>query len=305
MATHAGGTYTNAPVTINFKRSSAMLSQLAMWYTGSQPANVTLAFDDGTTIGPVGPGQSVNPTGIFVTQYNPGQEFFPVTSTGGDRFVNISITGHATTGHVTIQGTGAGTGHFDLYGDAKSIVTFNDHIVAGRLTDQSSTKTAIVVGAFVNKNSYTDIDGVARQIPGDIVGALWGGSSVGPTRDARMGMDIVAGGEGVFAAYSTASYWGSLRNDLVSDGGGFYGMQGATSGASPILLGTAALMLQLRPTLTSEQIRALIHSTATSDANTGATPNNDWGYGKLNITALIDQLSAAPAAARKAPARRP
>lgn len=304
LATHAGGTYTNTPVSVNFKRASAASSQFAMWYSGAQLATITLVFDDGTTLGPIAPGGSVNQSGVVLTQYQPGAEFFPVTSTGGDRFVSISITGHATTGHLTIQGTGAGTGKFDIYSDAVPVSTFTDHLVAGRLTEQSSTKTVLVVGAYVNRNAWTDLDGLTRGVPADVPGALWAGSSGGPTRDGRMGMDIVAGGEGVFAAYSTTSYWGTLRGAMVSDGGGFYGEQGATSGASPILLGTAALMLQLRPTLTSEQARAIIHSTAISDANTGAVPNNNWGYGKLNITGIIDQLAPASGAAAKGAPRR-
>ena len=137
-------------------------------------------------------------------------------------------------------------------------------------------------------------------------GTLWAGSSGGPTRDGRLGMDIVAAGENVFAAYGTNSYWGTLRSNLVQGGNGFYGRQGATSGASPIALGTVALMLQARPTLTSDQARTLIRSTATVDANTGTVPSNDWGYGKLNITAILDQLtSGSGSSVARRPAARP
>lgn len=301
LATHAGGSYSNAPVTVSFHRQSATASQLAMWYTGSAPAQVTIAFDDGTTIGPVAPGQTVNMNSVFAAQYPVGQEFYPATSTSGDHFVSISITGHATTGLLTIQPTNSATGRFDLYSDAGATTTFDDHVVPGRLTDQSATKSAIVVGASVNANSWVDIDNVSRTVASDVVSALWSGSGVGPTRDGRMGMDIIAAGEGVFAAYSTSSYWGTLRFDLVQGSNGYYGRQGATSGASPILTGAVALMLQFRPTLTNEQARALIRNTAISDGNTGATPNNAWGYGKLNIMGLIDQVSAGSTSARRRP----
>ena len=67
--------------------------------------------------------------------------------------------------------------------------------------------------------------------------------------------------------------------------------------------GAAALMLQLRPSLTSDQARALLHSTAISDATTGVTPNNDWGFGKINIPGLIDQLSPGALSTHRVPAR--
>lgn len=300
LPTHAGGSYSNASVTVNLRRSSATASQLALWYTGTQPAQVTLVFDDGASVGPVTPGQSINTSGVSIIQYSPGQEFYPATSTSGDRFVSISITGHATTGRLILQGTGTGAGRFDLYADVTAETSFDDHLVAGRLTDQSSTRSAIVVGASVNASTYLDVDGIQRQLVGDVAGHLWSGSAGGPTRDGRTGIDVAAPGETVFAAFATNSYWGTQRFNMIKDGAGFYGRHGATSGAAPIVLGTAALMLQLRPTLTSDEARTLIHSTALSDAVTGTTPNNDWGFGRINIPALIDQL--APSGAVRDPA---
>ena len=291
LPTHAGGTVAATPTTVGLVRSSAAPTQLALWYSGVPSAEVTVAFADGATLGPIGPGQTGTSNGISITQYLPGQEFYPVTSIGGDHFVNIVLTGHNTTGSLTIQGTSATSGgKFDIYSDAGATLSFRDHLVAGRLSDFVSTRSAIGVGASVNLSSYTDIDGIPRQVAGDTPGALWGGSSGGPTRDGRLGVDIVTPGENVFAAYATTSYWSTYRFNLVQGGGGYYGRQGATSGAAPIAAGAAALMLQLNPMLTSEDARALLRSTATADGNTGATPNINWGYGKLSIPALVDRL---------------
>ena len=52
-------------------------------------------------------------------------------------------------------------------------------------------------------------------------------------------------------------------------------------------MGTIALMLQVNPTLTTEQARQILHDTAASDDFTGTTPNADWGYGKLNINEAV------------------
>jgi hypothetical protein len=296
LPTHAGGSYTSASGTVvNFTKSDASADQMAIWYTGSQLAQVTVSLQDGNTVGPVAPGSFgiSGDSSVEVVQYTPGQEFYPVTSTSGDRFVNIYINGHQGTGSITIQGISGAAGTFDIYADAGAIDSFSDHLVAGRLADFSSTHSAIVTGAHVLRSSYTDIDNVPRSdAQNPTPGALWVNSSVGPTRDGRMGIDMTTPGQNVFAAYATNSYWETFRFNLVQDGGGFYGKQGATSGASPILLGAVALMLQIKPDLTSDQARALLHSTATSDSFTGATLNDTWGYGKINVKAALDSLCA-------------
>jgi hypothetical protein len=49
-------------------------------------------------------------------------------------------------------------------------------------------------------------------------------------------------------------------------------------------------MLQLRPTLTASEARAVLTSTAIAEGFTGATPNADWGSGKLGLLAAMDAL---------------
>ena len=60
--------------------------------------------------------------------------------------------------------------------------------------------------------------------------------------------------------------------------------QSATSGASAITVGAAALLLQMNPALkakrTGGQIRTILHNTAVSDVFTGHAPNSTWGLGK-------------------------
>jgi hypothetical protein len=58
-------------------------------------------------------------------------------------------------------------------------------------------------------------------------------SAGGPTRDGRRALDLVAPGETLFATYATNSFWATHSYALIQDGGGYYGWQGATSGASP------------------------------------------------------------------------
>lgn len=293
LPTHAGGTYSNNPATVvNFTKADASGQQIAIWYTGAAPARVTVAMTDGTTVGPVGPDSfaSSSDNTVSVTQYSPGSEFYPATSTSGDRFVNIFISGHAASGSISIQGVSSG-GKFDMYADAGPVDSFSDHLVAGRLTDWASTKSAISVGAHVLRTTWVDIDGIMRDDSQEgSTGQLWFHSAGGPTRDGRLGIAFTAPGQNIFATYATNSYWETFRFNLIQDGGGWYGRQGATSGASPIAVGAAALMLQAKPDLTSDQARALLTNTATADGFTGSTPNNNWGYGKINIKGALDAL---------------
>lgn len=291
LPNHAGGTFTNTSDTIvNLSKSSGETVYMQMWYTGSRPASLTFSFDDGGHAGPVAPAGSVNQDGIFVSQYAPGAEFYPWKSTSGDRAVWIRITGHTGSGHISIRGTRAGTGRFDLYSDTHAVVAFEDHLVPGRLTDYSGSLSAIVAGCHVLRTTWIDLDGVPREYSAEgSSGELWTLSSGGPTRDGRLiGVDVTAPGQNLFAAYGQGAYWTTFRFNLIQDGAGFYGRHGATSGSAPIVLGAAALMMELRPSLTGRRIRQLFRDTAVHDGFTGQTPNANWGYGKLDLLAAMD-----------------
>jgi hypothetical protein len=208
----------------------------------------------------------------------------------------MSIEGHSGEGGtLVVQAIGPGTaGTFDVYyPGGTNVLTFDDHLVPGRLTDYAASHSAIVVGAHVMRDSYTDIDGYTYWVDDEgSAGELWAHSSGGPTRDGRLGIDLTTPGDNTFAAYAQNSYWHSLRYTLIQDGGGGYGGAGATSGSGPIAVGAVALMLQLCPNLTVDDVRGILHATARSDAFTGPTPNVDWGYGKLDMLAALDAVHA-------------
>lgn len=293
LMTHAGGRFSSGETTIvDLSRSSGSSTQLAMWLKGP-PVAVSVEFDDDsreTAARTDLPGRFDNQAGVYINVYSPGHEFYPATSTSGDHFVSVEVAGHKTTGRVVLRGIGDEGGRFDMYSDASGVTAFTDHLVPGRLSDYASTMSAIVIGAYVSANAWIDIDGKVRESPDDVPGQLWNGSAGGPTRDGRRGLDVVAPGENVFATYARNSWWATFKLALVQDGGGYYGRQGATSGASPIGVGAVALMLQMKPDLTSDQARNLLDGTATSDGETRATPNDSWGYGKINVRAALDRL---------------
>ncbi len=296
LLTHAGGTYSSAATTISLwrdlSRSAATTTDLAMWFKGPTVA-VTVQFDDDqqpVTVSTDPPQDLDDHNGIRLTAYRLGDELDPRISTSGHHFVNLRLAGHAHAGHISLTGLAPEPGRFDMYSDPGSVTTFADHIVPGRLTDYASTKSAIIVAAYVSTNKWTDIDGREQGDPHDLVGHLWSHSAGGPTRDGRLGVDIAAPGQNVFGTYARHSIYGTNRDWLIQDGQGLYGLQTATSGAAPVVAGAIALMLEMKPDLTSDQVRDLLHQTAVSDANTGTIPKNEWGYGKINVRAAIDRL---------------
>ena len=296
LPNHAGGAYTSGPETIVRFSKNSDPAWLSMWYTGSAPAQVTIVMDNGTIVGPNMPGSNCsNANGIQICQYQPGGAFYPWTSPNGARSVWFSITGNSGTGSLRIRGTTTNPGRFDLYGGfvAASAFSFTDHLVSGRLTDYSTTLSAIVVGAHVMRDSWTDIDGRTYRLRGEgLAGQLWTGSSGGPTRDGRRGIDVTAPGQNIVAAYGRRSYStrSGCRDLLAQGGGGWYGHFSAASGAAPILQGSIALMLQLNPQLTGRQARQIIQQTGRSDSSTGPTPNFNWGYGKLDVLSALDAV---------------
>lgn len=71
-----------------------------------------------------------------------------------------------------------------------------------------------------------------------------------------------------------------------------YLIYGGTSGASPHVAGSAALMLENDPSLDGDGVKAMIKAGAAIDAFTGAVPNDDFGWGKLDTYRSIFGRSA-------------
>ena len=55
--------------------------------------------------------------------------------------------------------------------------------------------------------------------------------------------------------------------------------------------GVIALMLQLDPTLTNQEIKEILQETAREDSFTGPVPNITFGYGKLDALAALKKVS--------------
>ena len=176
--------------------------------------------------------------------------------------------------------------HFDAslntpFGESGRFLNF---ATPGSIWDGATAFRNVAPNSYVIRTNWTDIDGFGRELTGEgDVGELWTtGSSVGPTVDGRIGVDVSAPGDRIVAAYASRSYWASLRYLLIEDGGRLYGMAGAVSAAAPVVTGIIALMLEVDPTLDADSVKCILQETARTDEFTGQTPNTMWGYGKVD-----------------------
>ena len=121
-------------------------------------------------------------------------------------------------------------------------------------------------------------------------------SSYGPIIDGRQKPEISAPG---YQVNSSISYWTDGRySATASQTVGFnqyiWSRMSGTSMSSPAVTGIVALLLQANPSLTVDQIREIITTTARNDDKTGPLLANDsadlrWGWGKIDALAAVNK----------------
>jgi len=96
-------------------------------------------------------------------------------------------------------------------------------------------------------------------------------SGRGPRIDGDLGINVVAPADGLAADSGT-----------FPDVEAAMTLAGGTSGSLPQVTGVVAMLKQLEPDISSDDVTKRIHDGAREDVFTGAVPNNAWGYGKLS-----------------------
>ena len=228
-------------------------------------------------------------TGVRVYHYRGGGDD-SYGSANGRRMLFMHFDGAAGAGNYVVTldhaaGT-AGSGirfHASLNTPFGEKGRFLNHVTPGSIWDGATAFRNIAPNSYVIRTHWTDIDGVAREWSheGD-VGELWTGSSVGPTVDGRIGVDVSAPGDRVVTTFAPGSHWATFPHLLIEGGGGRYGMAGAVSAAAPVVTGIIALMLEVDPTLDAVSVKRILQETAKADEFTGQTPNTNWGHGKVD-----------------------
>lgn len=156
-------------------------------------------------------------------------------------------------------------------------VAFIDYLEAMRTTTWPATADSIITVANFHPRSF--------QQPPVTAGELSADSGRGPRIDGVSITDIAAPGS-----------WSTCPQSKDQDAVGLasYGWFGGTSAAAPHVVGAAALLLQLDPALGHAQIKQALQQGAQTDAFTGSTPNDLWGYGKLDVLAAVWEVVPTP-----------
>jgi hypothetical protein len=218
---------------------------------------------------------------------------------------NICLTATGTSGTINIW-TGYVHPPVGYYGAFKKLGY--PFAVSGdtRMTvsDYTSSRTALGVGAYVSKASFTNINGAALSYPGAINGRIAPFSSLGPLPDGRVKPDITGPGMALASAVSSFdtsygptgdNYIAVINNTTIGGRTYPYAMAAGTSMSCPATSGIVAMMLQMNSTLTPDSVKNILARTAIKDANTGTIPaggSNTWGSGKVNAYAALRNMAA-------------
>lgn len=299
---HAQGTINqNQTVNLEINKNVSGNLRFELWYSEDDRFDVTIEVPGGTQFGPYAAPTSANGAvdqfpGTF-NFYHRGanQEFYGASSNrrnifidffGGNGLYKVILNG-ATVTDGSFHATLNPANHFSNNG-------FQTFAVSGTsINDFASTQQVIVPTDYVSNNTWTDINGVPRSRPAGEgnPGEIWVGSSEGPTQDGRQGVDFASPGEVIFAPYSPNTYYSNFAFNMVQGGNSLYGIQTAVSAAAPLSCGVIALMLELDPTLTNQEVKDILSQTAKQDAFTGTVPNTTWGNGKLDALAAIQEVN--------------
>ena len=264
-----------------------------LYYPGADRFTVTVTKPDGTVIGPVNWGGR-NTADQHIDVYNEtdpqnGQNNIYVTF--ADNSKDLRDTNSTTTATWTFKldavSVSAG-GHFNVWlGNGQfdddnnpstpppAYVT-NSH----KVSSPGTARGAITVGAYITRTASQILNSYAPF------------TNPGPTADGRQKPEISAPGYYLYSPRSAdvaTTNFGTLGtgSNAPTDSTHYTGLLG-TSMATPVVVGSVALLLQANPNLTTDQIKNFITTNATHDSFTGAsgwTPL--FGFGKLNIAASI------------------
>jgi len=268
----------------------------SMWYKAGDNLTVTITTPNNTTVTATsGQTKQQSTTQGQVNIFNAPTGANPVNN-AKECYIEIydATANVPASGVWTLTVTGANVtqgGAFDIW---LAVSSMGAEITTGatftKLVGMPGTaENSITVGSYVTKWSWTSLAGNVGYSGSDRTNNFSTFSSMGPTRDARQKPDVSAPGQAIAAAMSRSTT-PTPSNQLQVSPAGKYVIEQGTSMAAPHVAGLVALMLQAKPTLTPSQIRTAIRNSSRSDTLTGSVPNAQWGYGKVDAQAALQNI---------------
>ena len=194
-----------------------------------------------------------------------------------------------------------GDQHAEMFGKSSSAFQAND--IDPRWQDAqaghnvfapSSFKSIISVGATSYRVTMKNMWGNPHHAhEGTVIGRISPYSSTGPSVEDMLKPDVVAPGTYVISSFN---HYSPIRYSMVAESdfqGTAYpwGLSTGTSMSAPMVAGTIALWLQAKPTLTTDEIREILHRTCQHPDLEMDYPNNIYGYGEIDAyRGLLDIL---------------
>lgn len=288
-------------VQLRIQKGQADALRFLLWYPTAGRLTISLASPT-TSYGPYPPPENNNfspplTTPEFTYGHN-GSVYYDNTLRHAYFFLNGPV------GTYTVSLTaGAAATRFDAYlspgfygsNDIHKFLTFASQ--QKTIWPGAAARNNIAPNSYVFRTTWRGLTGSNYSVTNEgALGELWHGSSVGPTWDGRIGVDISAPGDRTITTYAPTSYWATVRGNMIFDGNGLYGMASAVSAAAPLVTGVVALMLQKNPGLDATAVKSALQRSARADAFTGAVPNPRFGYGKLDALAALAAVPLIPLA---------
>lgn len=290
----------NTTTTFEIEKATQGFLRFTAWYSEFARCQLTIERPDGSIEGPFDPPQnSTDAKDVSLNQinvYHRGADTEFENSSADLRMLMIDLTGEIGTYKINLltnivendKTINAFLNPARFYNNNKFV---NYTQLGGNINGYSSCFETLSPTDYVANHSYVDVNGITRTRNNQgAIGDLWLGSSIGPTFDERLGVDLASPGELAIGAYSKDSYYGSFDFNTMENSEGYYGIQNAVSGAAPILTGVVALMLEANPNLSPSEIKTILQETARTDNFTSNIPNKIWGYGKLDALSAINKV---------------
>lgn len=175
----------------------------------------------------------------------------------------------------------------DYYGKYNGV--FLNPISRGTLSTSCGWANSISVASYTIRTVYTNYLGNPQSLPTGINGEISVFSSQGPTPDGQQKPEIAAPGEAIISTMETINW----VSDEVVVPHKYMALQG-TSMAAPMVTGIVAQMLELDPTLTVDEVKALLKTYAMGNAykTDPGVWDPSYGYGLVDASGILSESVA-------------